>query len=94
MVECHNPATSCATKRVAETYRGERIKAEVERVQGAWARRLPETPRPFRYEEGKMLIHQDNGTWKANWGKMMHPQSGAGSRTRHSGGIMVVISPK
>ncbi len=53
---------------VAETYRGERIKAEVERVQGAWARRLPETPCPFRYEEGKMLIHQDNGTWKANWG--------------------------
>jgi hypothetical protein len=49
---------------VAEISSCETIKAEVERVQGAWSRRLPETPCPFRYEDGKRLIHQDDGTWK------------------------------
>jgi len=57
---------------VAEMYRGETIKAEVERVQGAWARRLPETPCPFRYEDGKMLIHQDDGTWREEEGAVFH----------------------
>jgi hypothetical protein len=57
---------------VAEMYGGETLKAEVERVQGAWARRLPETPCPFRYEDGKMLVHPDDGTWKAEEGAVSH----------------------
>lgn len=52
---------------VAEMYKGETIKAEVERVQSAWSRRLPEALCPFRFEGGKILIHQDDGTWKLDW---------------------------
>jgi hypothetical protein len=43
------------------------LKSKVEQIQGAWTRRLRETPCPFRYEDGKMLIHQDDGTWKLDW---------------------------
>jgi hypothetical protein len=53
---------------IANLYSEKEVKAEVEVIQGAWARRLPDTRCPFRYEDGKMLIQQDDGTWKANWG--------------------------
>jgi hypothetical protein len=52
---------------VAARFRGENIRAEVETIQRAWVRRLPDTLCPFRCEQGKMLIHQDNGTWKARF---------------------------
>ena len=53
---------------LAELYSPEMIKAEVGRIQDAWTRRLPHTPCPFKYEDGKMLIHQDDGSWKAEEG--------------------------
>lgn len=40
------------------------IRLEVEKIQGAWARRLSECTCPFRYEDGNMLIRQEGGTWK------------------------------
>jgi hypothetical protein len=51
----------------ANFYSEELIKFQVEQIQGAWARRLPEYPCPFKYENGKMLIRQDDGSWKVDW---------------------------
>jgi hypothetical protein len=45
----------------------EKVRAEVEEIQGAWARRLPECPCPFKYEGGKMLVRQDDGSWQVDW---------------------------
>ena len=53
---------------LADLYSEEMLKTQVGMIQGAWARRLPDTPCPFKYEDGKMLIHQDDGTWKAEEG--------------------------
>ena len=52
---------------IAGMYRAEKTKTEVERIQGAWARRLPETPCPFRYQDGKMLIRHRDGSWEVEW---------------------------
>jgi len=53
---------------IANLYGEKEVKVRVEDIQGAWARRLPDTPCPFRYEDGKMLIHQDDDSWKAEEG--------------------------
>jgi len=57
---------------LTELYSPETIKAEVGWIQDAWTRRLPDNPCPFKYEDGKMLIHQDDGTWKAEEGAIEH----------------------
>jgi hypothetical protein len=49
---------------VADLYSAEKASAEVQRFQGAWARRLSEYPCPFKYEDGKKLIRQDDGSWQ------------------------------
>jgi len=54
-------------KDVAARYSEQNIRAQVEKIQRAWLRRLPDTLCPFRSEDAKMLIHQDNGTWKAQF---------------------------
>jgi hypothetical protein len=62
-----HPGDVLRYEELADLYGGQRLKFEVERIQAAWTRRLRETPCPFRYEDGKMLIHQDDGTWKPDW---------------------------
>lgn len=62
------PGDTLGYEELADFYSPEKVKAEVEEIQGSWARRLAETPCPFRYEDGKMLIRQKDGTWQANWG--------------------------
>lgn len=52
---------------IAQFYSAEKVKAEVEQIQGVWARRLAETPCPFRYENGKMLVRQKDGSWELDW---------------------------
>jgi len=52
---------------IANLYSEKEVKAEVEVIRGAWARRLPETPCPFRYEDSRMLIRQDDGSWQVDW---------------------------
>jgi hypothetical protein len=63
--ELPEPGDVLRYKDVAARYSEQNISAEVETIQRAWVRRLPETLCPFRCEQGKMLIHQGNGTWKA-----------------------------
>jgi hypothetical protein len=49
---------------VADVLSEEKVRAYVQRIQGAWARRLPDHLCPFRFEGGKMLIHHDDGSWQ------------------------------
>ena len=52
---------------LAAIFSPQKISAEVATIQGAWARRLPDELCPFGYQDGRMLIHQDDGTWKAEF---------------------------
>jgi hypothetical protein len=62
-----NPGDILTYEEVADLFSEEKVRAKVERIQGAWARRLPEYPCPFKCENGKMLIHQDDGSWQPDW---------------------------
>lgn len=44
----------------------EKARLEVERIQGAWARRICDRTCPFLYKEGRMFIRQKEGTWEPN----------------------------
>jgi hypothetical protein len=49
---------------LAAVWSEENVNAKVQRIQGAWARRLSEPPCPFKGEDGNMLIRQRGGRWK------------------------------
>ena len=48
---------------IAGVYAPEKLRAEVERFQGAWARRIPDYACPIRYEDGKILTRRREGSW-------------------------------
>jgi hypothetical protein len=62
-----NPGEILRYEEVAEHFSPEEVAAKVQEIQGAWARRISEYPCPFKYESGKMLVCQTDGSWQADW---------------------------
>lgn len=52
---------------IAEFYSAERAQSLVEHLRGVWARRLADTACPFKFENGKMLVRQKDGSWELDW---------------------------